>query len=254
MSEYSDLILLSSPAGYWRLNDPSGTTATDLSGADRHGTYAGTFSLAQGALLSSDSTAGSADFTTNGKVNLPAGVNTAVNGAAAISLEAWVRVDSTSSTRGVASISTGANDGCYMAVDSNTAVYFGGRSVAADTFQSQLATVAATLNRVMHMVCVCDYANDKLYGYLDGVLVVNKAVSFANAVFTYVASSYYATIACTALSTGYFEGRIGDVAIYATALSASTVLAHYLAAQAPPGCSRGIKSVTGNYSVRHLGI
>ena len=41
-----DAILALNPAGYWKLNETSGTQATDYSGNSRHGVYAGALSLA----------------------------------------------------------------------------------------------------------------------------------------------------------------------------------------------------------------
>lgn len=42
-------IMALSPLGYWKLDDPSGTTATDSSGNGRHGTYAGSGYVLGGA-------------------------------------------------------------------------------------------------------------------------------------------------------------------------------------------------------------
>ena len=42
----SDAILALNPVGYWKLNETSGTQATDYSGNARHGTYSGTPALA----------------------------------------------------------------------------------------------------------------------------------------------------------------------------------------------------------------
>lgn len=55
MSDYSDYILdrPTPPALYWTLDDPSGTTATDLSGNSRPGTINGTVQLGQTAVLPS---------------------------------------------------------------------------------------------------------------------------------------------------------------------------------------------------------
>lgn len=41
-----EAILAQSPYGYWKLDETSGTTATDSSGNGRHGTYSGTYTLA----------------------------------------------------------------------------------------------------------------------------------------------------------------------------------------------------------------
>jgi hypothetical protein len=48
---YADEVLADSPYAYWRLDDTSGTTATDTSGNGRTGTYSGTPTLDQGPLI-----------------------------------------------------------------------------------------------------------------------------------------------------------------------------------------------------------
>lgn len=45
----NDAIMALSPIGYWKLNEPSGTTATDSSGNGRNGTYTGSGYTLQGA-------------------------------------------------------------------------------------------------------------------------------------------------------------------------------------------------------------
>jgi hypothetical protein len=59
---YAAAILADSPAVYWKLNETSGTTATDSSGNGRHGTFQGGPTFSQGA-LTSDAGANSILFT-----------------------------------------------------------------------------------------------------------------------------------------------------------------------------------------------
>jgi hypothetical protein len=48
---YYTEVMADGPAGYWRMNDTTGTVMTDASGHDRHGTYVNSPSLDQGGLL-----------------------------------------------------------------------------------------------------------------------------------------------------------------------------------------------------------
>lgn len=51
---YRDTILSLSPMGYWRLGETSGSTATDISGNNRNGTYLGSYTLGQPSMIPSD--------------------------------------------------------------------------------------------------------------------------------------------------------------------------------------------------------
>jgi len=59
---YAAIVLGDSPIGYWRFNEPSGTTAYDISGNNNHGTLNGLVTLGHGSLLTSDPSGGSAFF------------------------------------------------------------------------------------------------------------------------------------------------------------------------------------------------
>lgn len=256
MSDYSDLILTSSPVGYWRLNETSGTTATDLSGGAYHGTYTGGFTLDQPGLIDQDATSKSVGLDgADGRIPLVAGVPAAVHGSSAATVEAWINADAIPSTGGVIALSTGTNDGCVINVLSPTTLSFGGRSVAADAFQGETVAVASQVGKTAHLVTVCDYANDKIYGYLNGVKVVDKVVTFANVTFTYAVDLYYGNIGTGSTAANFLDGRIGDVAIYPTALSGPTILSHYEAGPAQPESRQRIKTtIQGYYSIHHLGI
>ena len=52
---YRDSVLADSPAAYWRLGEPSGTTAADASGNNRTGSYVGSPTLGVGGALVGDS-------------------------------------------------------------------------------------------------------------------------------------------------------------------------------------------------------
>jgi len=51
---YDTAITADAPAGYWRLGESSGTTASDASGNARHGTYVGAVTLGQTGALTGD--------------------------------------------------------------------------------------------------------------------------------------------------------------------------------------------------------
>lgn len=122
MASYDTEVAADSPAIYWKLQDTSGTTATDSSGNSRPGTYNGTastnYALNQSvSLLPADPTLKSVKFmrdsavesghpttrsnladgsTVNGKASVSRAYEAWMNAAgAAFSVEAWVKVPAT---------------------------------------------------------------------------------------------------------------------------------------------------------------
>jgi hypothetical protein len=84
---YQDEVLADAPVGYWRMNEASGTTLLDSSGANRHGTYAGGYTLFQqsgignsGAMVYFNGTSGYASVPHDNAFNLTGD----------FTLEAWV--------------------------------------------------------------------------------------------------------------------------------------------------------------------
>lgn len=73
-SSYYDLVMSHSPLGYWRLGETSGTTAADISGNGRNGTYTGTYTLNRPSLIPSDTANGALGCgASTGYVNVPPG-------------------------------------------------------------------------------------------------------------------------------------------------------------------------------------
>jgi hypothetical protein len=255
MSDYSDLILASSPVGYWRLNETSGVTASDSSGGAHHGTYTNTYTLNQPGLVDQDTTSKSVDFDgSDGFVQLPASISAALHGSAAITLEGWILATSVASSSPAMTFSTGSNIGCRVALESPTTITFTGRSVAADAAQSDTVTVASILGNTVYAAIVCDYANDKLYGYINGIQVTDKVVTFANTTFTYVAGLFGA-IGASSSGAQTMDGKMGDVAVFSSVLTPTVILSHYEAGAAQPENRHRAKSaIKGYYSIHHLGI
>jgi Concanavalin A-like lectin/glucanases superfamily len=87
LSPYSDAVLADFPSGYWRLGEAKGTTASDSSGLERHGTYVGGVFLGlPGAIVGDPDT--SAFF--DGAKSFVQVAGKPFNFSANFSLEAWV--------------------------------------------------------------------------------------------------------------------------------------------------------------------
>ncbi len=104
MATYDDLVLADSPALYWPLDDPSGSTATDASGNGLHGTYLGAPELGvDGPRTCTDEPDQAVFFDGNGTDNASSDVvwrsTSPVAGSGDMSWEVWVRPEADSFTR-----------------------------------------------------------------------------------------------------------------------------------------------------------
>ncbi|HEY1119879.1 MAG TPA: LamG-like jellyroll fold domain-containing protein [Acidimicrobiales bacterium] len=216
---YASEVLADSPVGYWKLDETSGTTAADSSGNGRDGTYNGSPSLASRAL---NGVLGAvSDFDgTNDYVDLPA-----MPTAAARTIEAWAVFDALTAYAAIVGegysgsspdvelgIGCGLSNGSTNLEGAEFSGSWGGASGSAPS--------TATLH---HVVATHDGSTVRLY--LDGTEVASGSKARINGSEHWLigAKLDYPT------SGPYFNGAIGHVAIYSTALSSTRVAAHYTA-------------------------
>ncbi len=97
-----------------------------------------------------------------------------------------------------------------------------------------------------HVVGVCDQPNGKLYLYVDGLFAANGDLPANLGILTQPLPVTIGARKANDLSTynNQWIGRVDDVAVYNTALTASQVLAHYYAAQLPPTLTTQPTNVT----------
>lgn len=221
---YRSAVLADSPAGYWRLDETSGSTAADSSSHGKTGTYSssGVTRGVAGALVGDTDPAASFDGA-NGTVSVN-GVG-AFAGTAPFSAEAWVnpsvfpantwgrilaQEDTTTNTPGWA-LYLDASAGTLSAVRSDTtgADYVGG-------------STALPLNQWSHVVLTYDGSAMRLYlnGQPTDSAPTTRSLPTSSAPLG-IASSF---------GTGQpFTGGVDEPAIYTTALSADRVSKHYQA-------------------------
>lgn len=214
---YANAVLADSPVAYWRLGESSGTSAADASGNANTGTYAGGVTLAQAGALAaepdgtSDTAAsfdGASGMVSASDAALPSG-----NGDR--TLEAWV-------------YPTGAGGGAAAIVEYGTTfgtdfmAYMNGsrKVVISDTSGTGDITSTATLalNTWAHLALVKSGNGETLY--VNGVLDATGSKARNT-----VLGSF--NIGGRSGQSWWFPGRIDEVAVYATALSAARVAVHY---------------------------
>lgn len=246
---YSAEVLADTPAAYWKLDDATGTTATDSSGNARHGTYHGTPALA------ADDVFGHACPTFDGvndRVALPA-LNIAAGGA--YTVEALARADALVSEAEVISETYGGGSDGVLAsigIKIGTATtpglitagsYSGGEGSPAWTWHV-LEDVPWVVGDPHHLVYTHDGTTARFY--VDGALV-------DTATFNIFGSTLAWNIGVKYDGSTFWNGAIADVALYGTALSLARIEAHYDALSGGPADETGAVDFTAEATTSFAG-
>ncbi|MCB9989728.1 MAG: hypothetical protein H6868_10435 [Rhodospirillales bacterium] len=231
-SNLSELILADDPVAYWRLNETSGVTATNLGsvGTAINGTYTGSPTLGSDPLY-----AGGGDVIpefngTNQAVLIPDNAELNLSAHAERSMELIFNANDITNRQVL--YEEGGN------VNSITTYVYNGRVyvTARDQGAWGPAQISAPIEqgKTYHLALTFDYPNGEFKGFLNGERIgIDTSV---NAIFP----SHSADISIGRMSqdswyhdgsingTGlYFNGRISDVAIYNSVLSENTIAARY---------------------------
>lgn len=216
---YSSLVTSASPAGYWRLGESSGTSAADSSGHSLGGTYNGTYTLgAVGALTADSNTAVSFG---GGYVDMgsPSGLN--ISGSA-LTVELWAK-GTPGAYNYLVSHTDGGSQGyaIYTGGDAQLHFYFG-RSGGLHIG----GAVSGVWDNSWHHVAAV-YDGSQMLVYVDGLLKLAENETAA-------LTAYSGNFRVAGYNGGSytFSGSLDEVAVYGSALSATTIAAH--AAANPP--------------------
>jgi PKD repeat protein len=213
----------------WRLDETSGTTAIDANGANNTGAYvSGPTSVAP--LIGGETNSFARSF--NGTSQYIDLSPTPFGAPSTFSVEAWVRTSAAKASGGyhflVSDSSADFDNGFSLVVDSSNRPVF---AVARQNIIGQITrgqavsptTVAP--NTTHHVVGTYDGSRARIF--VDGVERAN--VSFSSDP-TWNSSRDLRIgrpISATSLAQRYLQGSIDEPALYTSALSAATVLAHY---------------------------
>jgi hypothetical protein len=238
---YAGQVMADKPLAYWRLDDPAGSTmAMDMTG-DYPGTYHGEVAFQQPGAIPSDPSSKAIWLNSTGENTGYVSVPSPFAGLsqfpmmAPYTLEAWIqptKVDSQFRAVLSNSIEAGAGkEGYNLYVGGFTS---NGTGLGFDRFGSGMSTPvhdagAVSQNAGWYYVVVVygGAQNSVITIYVNGGLSAQSNTmldeqSFAGCTFD---------IGSTLCGTGeFFEGYVDEVAVYATALDAGTIQAHYAAA------------------------
>jgi hypothetical protein len=214
-SRYRDAVLATSGlAGYWRLGEQSGATATDETNT-APGSYAGGYTLGQPGALAGDPNTSVAFDGIAGEITAPGPAPAAASG----SLEGWFNWQG-----GVALMRDGTGTtgtGWILAYDGGGSLYY---RLGGTSFNTGLTT-ASIQNGWHHLVATKDGANVAFY--LDGQLK-HSATGAGD-----IAPAMPWHVMRNGGYTQFARGQADEIAIYNVALSATTVQQHYDAGRGP---------------------
>jgi RHS repeat-associated protein len=229
---YPQAVEADSPTGgYWRLGDPTGSTAATDSWGNANGTYSNV-TLAQPGGIPGDPDTSASFNGTSSYVTLPSGL---MSRPGPYSVEAWFDTTSSGPLFGFQDAppgqsSSGAQLTLYVGLDHKL---HGGMFPAVS-----MASPTAVNDGRWHHAAISDDGAGNLVLYLDGVQVASEAGG---------GSSYFAYSQIGAARSGtlwpgtpssagwwYFTGNISDVAVYRQAITGVQVEAHYQAAALTP--------------------
>ncbi len=219
---YPALVQHDGPVGYWRLGEASGQAA-DSSGNAHPSTVATAISYSQPGALANNADTGMGFNGTTSVLSIPDTPVLKVIGN--LALEFWIKPASMAVRQSPISKGYTAEFELTIEVDGSVSFYFGdGATYAA---LGAVLPIGSILNGVWaHVVVQRDAVNG--YGYLNGVLV--KTIPYSHAI---VAGAGVVAIGAESPSGQAINGELDEVAVYAHALSAAQVAAHYAVGKAP---------------------
>lgn len=213
---YADEVAADSPLAYWKLDEPSGTSAADSSGNGRNGTYAGGSYLNEPSLVTG-STSSVAFDGADGRMTLAHA--SWMDLASAITVECWVNYHSTPDNLDALISRDYTSDQISFLLDIDSGKFrWGHYNMGGGPALSGTTTVAALTT--YHVVGVKDATHYRLY--VNGV----EEASVADATAMPVNSGGLALAYLPGIGR-YTLAKVDEVAIYGTALSAARIAAHY---------------------------
>jgi hypothetical protein len=231
VSGYDTLILASSPIAYYKMDETSGLVMVDSSGNGNDGDYDLPVTLGSTGVTNDGGTSVAFSGGAGSFANITPGVLDVSTATSPITIEGWFNTGDTVGPLVAGRGPTGTPIiGVYMgnngvqAIDGRVMCIIRGNT-------GPLATLVSPLtyndNSDHYFAMVMEAVTKVWTLYIDGASVITAVHGLGNAITTNDPQ-----IAEDAISNGgsphfSFAGRIDNVAVYSTALSAPTVLAHY---------------------------
>ncbi len=233
-SAYSDAVLADEPAAYWRLGEPSGTTANDSAGSNT-GTYGAVPGQGADSLVPGDPANAAAAFDGVDDANVYGVWPLALGGVAVsdapaiepsdeVAVEAWIEPQQFRSA--------GSYSGLVVKPEAYSLQFNGSRlefTIMRDSvrYRARAAPGAIQLGQAYHVVGTYDGSQVRLY--VDGEQVASTPLTGVIG-----QSDQGLSIGAWNGSTEFADSVIDDVAVYGAALSAQQVGDHWDIGSEPP--------------------
>jgi YD repeat-containing protein len=209
--------------GFWRLGETSGTNANDESPNNRDGTYQNTPGLGATGLLAGD-TDRAVDFNRSQSERVTIGDNSVFD-PTTVSLEAWVRNDSSLSgttNRAIIAKSNSSQSDHAWSLEYRRSSGVNQLVFTVTTSSQTEYAVTQTLNTGTTYHIVATYDGSSMRIYVNGAQV-GSGRSKTGSIRNSGQSLQLGAIG----SSDHWDGVLDETAVYGSALSAATVLAHY---------------------------
>jgi hypothetical protein len=220
---YAAAVKANSPLVYYRLNEPTGTTAVDSFGNAHPGTYTGTYGLDQPGMIAGDVTARSATFT-KGYVNESI---TWTNPE--VTAEAWVRLAPADLVQGADPrlIDNGWADSTGKGF---MLFIHGGRAQFSASWNNAMLTTPLVAGKLYYLAGTFSPAVGTTL-YVNGLAVANQPNGISNYPNTGdSAVTYFGAMNAASPGPGliaFLQGSMGEAAVYDHALTPDDIAAHY---------------------------
>lgn len=218
VGDYNSVVNADSPVAYWKLDETSGTTATDSVGG-LTGAYAGA-TLNQTPLIA---TGTSVLFSGAGGSGIGIPDNSALSFVnTGFSFDLWVKTSTGASSVLLAKDDADSPAEYELILNADGTLTCVVRSSASDTPKVTANTTLAVNDNVRHHIACVFTQSGTLKIYVDSVERGSTAHSLSSSY-----NSSYALRIGRRDGAGYFAGAMDEAAFYASALSPARIASHY---------------------------
>jgi hypothetical protein len=243
---FKNLVINDGLAGYWKLDEGSGTTVGDASGYGRSGTLTNSPTWATSSLPSVQFTDGAA-VTLNGTTQYVDVTGPATTTNTAFTACAWVKFSALTGNHTFVSIDGSIVSAFSLKRDSGTSKFqmvMAGSDAVSPTFAYTTGMTTVPVTGTWYHVCGM-YTGSLARVYVNGAQEGTDAA--VSAAFAATGNTIIGTAKYNSVRTDYTPGTIDEVRIYSRVLTSAEINALYLGHQ--PGTFAATQTLTGSPTV-----